>query len=83
VKPYYASIDHLMLLDQLAISAVIRHFQERMPYAPFVFGGGMPAPLSRDGARHWAVLPTMSPRLGRRWRKREDYANIVLRYRRG
>jgi hypothetical protein len=41
VKSYYASIDHLMLL-QLAISiprneaAVIRHFQERMPYALFV-----------------------------------------------
>jgi hypothetical protein len=39
VKSYYASIDHLMLLDQLAISiprsgaAVIRHFQKRMPGA--------------------------------------------------
>ena len=36
MKSYYASIDHLMLLDQLAISipgseaAVIRHFQKRM-----------------------------------------------------
>jgi hypothetical protein len=42
VKSYYASIDHLMLLDQLAISiprteaAVIRHFQEHMPYVLFV-----------------------------------------------
>ena len=39
MKPYYASIDHLMLLDQLAISiptseaAVIRHFQKCMPGA--------------------------------------------------
>jgi len=39
VKSYYASIDHLMLLDQLAIliprseAAVIRHFQKRMPGA--------------------------------------------------
>jgi hypothetical protein len=24
----------------------------------------MPAPLSRDGARHWAVLPTRSLGLG-------------------
>jgi hypothetical protein len=41
VKPYYASIDHLMLLDQLAIipgteAAVIRHLQKRMPYVLFV-----------------------------------------------
>ena len=43
MKLYYASIDHLMLLDQLAISiprteaAVIRHhFQERMPHGLFV-----------------------------------------------
>ena len=42
MKSYYASIDHLMLLDQLAISiprteaAVIRHFQEHMPYGLFV-----------------------------------------------
>jgi len=42
VKSYYASIDHLMLLDQLAISiprteaAARRHFQERMPYGLFV-----------------------------------------------
>jgi hypothetical protein len=39
---YYASIDHLMLLDRLAISvpgteaAVIRHFQKRIPYVLFV-----------------------------------------------
>ena len=42
MKSYYASIDHLMLLDQLAISiprteaAARRHFQERMPYGLFV-----------------------------------------------
>ena len=50
MKPYYACIDHLMLLGPVAISiprteaAVIRHFQERMPYVLFVFGAGMPAP---------------------------------------
>jgi hypothetical protein len=43
---------------------MIRHFQERMPYVPDRAGGGMPAPLSRDGARHWAVLPTRSLGLG-------------------
>jgi hypothetical protein len=42
VKSYYAFIDHLMLLDRLAISiprteaAVIRHPQKRMPYVLFV-----------------------------------------------
>jgi hypothetical protein len=42
VKSYYASIDHLMLLDQLAISipgaeaAVIRHVQKRIPCVRFV-----------------------------------------------
>jgi len=42
VKSYYASIDQLMLLDQLAISipgaeaAVIRHVQKRIPYVLFV-----------------------------------------------
>jgi hypothetical protein len=42
VKSYYASIDHLMLPGQLAISipgteaAVIRHFQKRIPYVLFV-----------------------------------------------
>jgi hypothetical protein len=41
VKPYYASIDPLMPLGPVAISilrteaAVIRHFQERMPYVLF------------------------------------------------
>jgi hypothetical protein len=41
VKSYYAFIDHLMLLDGLAISippteaAVIRHFQKRIPYVLF------------------------------------------------
>ena len=42
MKSYYAFIDHLMLLDRLAISiprteaAVIRHLHKRMPYVLFV-----------------------------------------------
>jgi hypothetical protein len=73
VKSYYASIDHLMLLHRLAISiprteaAVIRHFQERIPYALFV-----PEP---DGGPSY-----QEPGLGRRWRQRDDCAIIVQRH---
>jgi hypothetical protein len=56
-------IDHLMPLDQLAISipsseaAVIRHFQKRIPYMLFVPEADAG---TIEGARHWAALPTRS-----------------------
>jgi hypothetical protein len=60
VKSYYAPIDHLMLLDQLAISiagaeaAVIRHFQKRIPYMLFV-------PEADAGAIEWGWRATGRP----------------------
>jgi hypothetical protein len=65
VKSYYASIDHLMLLDRLAISipgteaAVIRHFQKlmccscrrRMPAQPLNTYGGLLRFLPGDAHR--------------------------------
>jgi hypothetical protein len=64
VKSYYAPVDHLMLLDQLAIS--IAGAEAGDPSLPSAFliccscRRRMPAPSSGDGARHWAALPTRS-----------------------
>jgi hypothetical protein len=85
VKSYYASIDHLMLLDQLAISipgaeaAVIRHVQKRIPYVLFV-------PEADAGAIEWGWRAPLGgpsyqePGLRRRWRHRDDCAIIVQRH---
>jgi len=57
--------------------ALIRHFQERA----YPCRRRMPASLSRGGARHTKRPSLPGPRLGRRWRQREDCAIIVQRHR--
>jgi hypothetical protein len=78
VKSYYAPIDHLMLLDQLAISiagaeaAVIRHFHKRIPICCSC-RRRMPAPSSGDGAPLGGPS-YQEPGLRRRWRHRDNWA---------